>query len=125
LWALSQEHRGCETLPGAVGAASAEVGVQASTGAGIGHIGAASIQQEREINAKTQRREGAKRMKPDPSGSQKSNRRRPARETFYPCVFAPLRLCVKTWRRRTADVHGFWKKDVCGFLPKAATPGWK
>jgi hypothetical protein len=21
--------------------------------------------------------------------------------------------------------HGFGKKDECGFLPKAATPGWK
>jgi hypothetical protein len=58
---------------------------------------------ETNINAKTQRREGAKRMKPDLSGSQKSNRRRPARETFFPCVFAPLRLCVETWRRWTAD----------------------
>jgi hypothetical protein len=27
--------------------------------------------------------------------------------------------------RRTADVHGFGKKDERGFLPKAATPGGK
>jgi hypothetical protein len=48
-----------------------------------------------EINAKTQRSEGAKRMKLDQSCLLNSNRNRPARETFFTCVFAPLRLCVE------------------------------
>jgi len=48
-----------------------------------------------EFNAKTQRREDAKWMKPDPSCSLNSDRNRPAGETFVPCAFAPLRLCVE------------------------------
>jgi hypothetical protein len=48
-----------------------------------------------EINAKTQRREGAKQMKLDQSGLLNSDRSRPARETCSPCVFASLRLCVE------------------------------
>jgi len=34
-------------------------------------------------------------MRPDPSGLLNSDRNRPAGETFIPCVFAPLRLCVE------------------------------
>ena len=49
-----------------------------------------------EINAKAQRRKGAKRMKPDQSCSPNSGRdAAPAGKTFFPCVFAPLRLCVE------------------------------
>jgi hypothetical protein len=43
-----------------------------------------------EINAKTQRSEGAKRMKLDQSCLLNSNRNRPARETFFTCVLAVL-----------------------------------
>jgi hypothetical protein len=75
----------------------------------------------------TQRRKDAKRMKPDPSGSQNSDRSQPARETFFPCIFAPLRLCAFALKPGggAADTARLRKKDECGFLPKAATPGGK
>jgi hypothetical protein len=49
-----------------------------------------------EINAKTQRREGAKWGKLDKSGFFNTDCIWLAKGKFFPCVFAPLRLCVKT-----------------------------
>jgi hypothetical protein len=43
------------------------------------------------------------------------------------CLFADvLRLGTsRAPKERPAEAQGFGKKDECGFLPKAATPGWK
>jgi hypothetical protein len=62
----------------------------------------------------TQRREGAKRIKPDQSCSLNSDRSQPARETFFPCVFAPLRLCVEI----LLNNYGFSHR-----IPTGARPG--
>jgi hypothetical protein len=81
-----------------------------------------------EINAKTQRRKDAKVQ----SGG---SRIHPAHKKAIaagppekPFSLASLRLCafaLKPGGGGRQMPHGFGKKDECGFLPKAATPGWK
>ena len=69
-----------------------------------------------EINAKTQRREGAKWGKPDQSGSFNSDCIRPAKGKLFPCVFAPLRLCGKT------RLHRYGLERVHGHVSRIAKP---
>jgi hypothetical protein len=53
----------------------------------------------------TQRREGAKRVKPDQFCSLNSNHGRPAREPFFLCVFAVLSRNIVTYYEELAGVR--------------------